>query len=177
LRNRGETSRTTSARVCRLTPLFNGRRCAARSNNNVQRRSVATVVRRAADSEGIMLKELDSFDWKEAFGYAGEPNTSGSPRIQATITNTSLSITPFTREDVIEIVGLSEGEGDGPDWLAYGCLRDGRWFYLEAGCDYTGWDCQADGFAIVGGSREDIEQFALTDQARERFGVAHAAAA
>jgi hypothetical protein len=122
-----------------------------------------------------MLVELDDYDWREAFGYAGEPDTNaGAPRIQATITNTQISIAPFTREDVVEIAGLfieNEGERGEETWHIYGKLKDGRWFYLSAGCDDTGWDCQASGSAIVGASREDVERFALTDEARQWFGV------
>lgn len=97
-----------------------------------------------------MLKELDSYDWKEAFGYAGEPGTEACrvsrgetgpvPKGMSTLPGATVSTAPFTREDVVIILCMSEGENDGPPWVIAGALRDGRWFHLSAGCDYTGWD-------------------------------------
>lgn len=34
------------------------------------------------------------------------------------------------------------GWNDGDDWRLIGVLDDGTYFYFEAGCDYTGFDCQ-----------------------------------
>lgn len=93
-----------------------------------------------------MLTELEGFDWQEAFGYAGEPGTCATEyqgalgRPEPCLPDLDISCDPFTREDVEHIVALREGENDGPEWLIYGRLRDGRWFALSAGCDYTGWD-------------------------------------
>lgn len=78
-----------------------------------------------------MLAELNSYDWQEAFAYASpEPVIAGR----------KMDCSPFTRDDVAAIHGIEEGENDGPSWIIYGLLDDGRWFFLEAGCDYTGWD-------------------------------------
>jgi hypothetical protein len=51
----------------------------------------------------------------------------------------------------------------------YGRLKDGRWFLLAAGCDYTGWDCQAGGVAKIADSREELEQYGITDEQKARF--------
>lgn len=115
-----------------------------------------------------MLKELDDYSWKEAFGYAGEPGTEahGDFRISGAVPGVDYDLSPFTREDVAEVAAMREGENDGPEWVIYGRLRDGRWFYLEAGCDY-----QASGSAVIGSSKEEVERFGLTQDARERLGV------
>lgn len=120
-----------------------------------------------------MLPELDDYDWREAFGYAGEPDTQayGDVRIEGAVPGQKYDLTPFTREDVSEIAALREGENDERPWLIYGRLKDGRWFYLEASCDYTGWDCQAGGSATIANSKEEVERFGLTADAREIFGV------
>jgi hypothetical protein len=76
-----------------------------------------------------MLKELDDYDWKEAFKYAQPDRVPGA----------TVSGDTFTRDNVAEIAGLALGDNDGPDWIVYGRLADGRWFSLAAGCDYTGW--------------------------------------
>ncbi len=121
-----------------------------------------------------ILPAISDYDWKEAFAYAGpEPDTcnNGSPDVRPTLPGSPVPLTHFTRIDVVKIIAQSEGEGDGPPWVIYGKLRDGRWFYLEAGCDYTGWDCQAGGSATVGKSRKEIERFGMTDEGRSRLGV------
>lgn len=90
-----------------------------------------------------MLKELDGeyTDWRQAFGYAGEPDTdAGGGHAPSTFPGSKTSCAPFTRNDVAELYGMRAGENDGPSWMCWGRLHDGRYFYLEAGCDYTGWD-------------------------------------
>lgn len=87
-----------------------------------------------------MLVELDDYDWHAVFGYAGEDGSSitGHALIES-VPDDQSSTGFFTREDVMEVTGKSEGENDGAEWMIYGQLWDGRWFYIEAGCDYTGW--------------------------------------
>lgn len=118
-----------------------------------------------------MIKELDDYDWKEAFGYAGERDTDGSADIRPAFPTDKTSLAPFKREDVSEIYAKSEGENDGPDWLIYGKLKDGRFFYLEAGCDYAGWDCRAGGTATVADSKEELEHHGIPDRSKERLNI------
>ena len=118
-----------------------------------------------------MLKEIEDYDWLHVFAYAGEDDGLASPNISTLTFGEKAEIKPFTREDVKKIIAQSEGENDGPSWLIYGQLKDKRWFFIEAGCDYTGWDCQAGGTAIVAGNRKDLERYGLTKEARERLGV------
>lgn len=121
-----------------------------------------------------MLPQLENYDWQKAFEYAGEISefgNDGSPNISTLTFGEKTSIDPFTRENVKRIYGICEGEHDGLSWIVYGQLNDGRWFYLEAGCDYTGWDCQAGGSTITAGNKADLERYGLTVEARERFGL------
>ena len=118
-----------------------------------------------------MLKELDDYDWAEAFGYAGEPDREGQAKIRPAFPTGSYVLTPFSREDVEEICAMRAGEHDEESWLIYGRLKDGRWFSLEVGCDYTGWDCQAGGDATIANSKDEIERFGLTDEARDAFNI------
>ena len=78
-----------------------------------------------------MLKELDNYDWNEVFKYAANPEPAAPGVV--------VDCAAFSREDVVKLYGIVEGENDGPDWIAYGRLRDGRYFSIAAGCDYTGW--------------------------------------
>lgn len=95
------------------------------------------------------LSVLDSYDWQEAFRYADG----------------------FGAADVAEIGDLREGENDGPSWLMYGTLKDGRHFYLSAGCDYTGWDCQAGGYGKAEPTFEEMVRMAMDEEGRDHFGL------
>lgn len=95
------------------------------------------------------LSVLQDYDWREVFRYAGQFGTS----------------------DVEAILGLREGENDGANWLMYGQLKDGRYFYLSAGCDYTGWDCQASGWGDVKDTLEELIRMGMDDEGREVFGL------
>jgi hypothetical protein len=93
----------------------------------------------------VIPEELDSWDWKEAFGYAGEvgtcaPTHQDDPAPFAVEQGGPVSIEPVSRWMVKRIIALSEGEPDGAAWLGFFELLDGRFLFLEAGCDYTGWD-------------------------------------
>ena len=92
---------------------------------------------------------IGGYDWDNAFEYANG----------------------FTRHDIKEVLGVQEGENDGPSWIIYGELMDGRYFFLSAGCDYTGWDCQAGGRSWIYDNLEDIKWLAMGDDDRERFGI------
>lgn len=78
---------------------------------------------------GDIPPALDDYNWREAFGYAGEDGTLAGnlPKL-------------FSRRDIRKIIAMSEGENDGYDWVLLAQLWDGRYAALRAGCDYTGWD-------------------------------------
>lgn len=44
-----------------------------------------------------------------------------------------------TREEVAEVLAAKEGSRGGSEWLMLGRLKDGRYFFVKASCDYTGW--------------------------------------
>lgn len=89
------------------------------------------------------------YDWQCAFEHAGE----------------------FGIKDVAEVLGFREGENDGANWLMYGVLNDGRYFYLSAGCDYTGWDCQGGGWGSTADTYESMVRLAMDEEGREFFGL------
>ncbi len=72
----------------------------------------------------------DDGNWSEVFKYGRPIRTLG---------DTQTSTVSFDLDDVVAILGSCDGYNDGPSWLAVGCLKDGRVFYIEASCDYTGW--------------------------------------
>jgi hypothetical protein len=106
-----------------------------------------------------MLGELSGYDWAKVFEVCGPPvrdeggdytpSPDNEPDIRATdgfkremdqLGYAGPGLAEFTREDVVSIVGMADGEKDGPSWMGLFRLRDGRVAYVEAGCDYTGWD-------------------------------------
>jgi hypothetical protein len=118
-----------------------------------------------------MDPRLDDYDWAELFAAAGEPSPNNPINLSPCLGYEG-SLDPFTRADVAEILALSVGENDGPDWLIAVRLFDGRFAFLEGGCVYTGWDCQSSCSCVLAGSRVDLVRYALTDEARERLGLA-----
>lgn len=104
---------------------------------------------------------LEDYSWKNAFGYAID---EGSPVI-----GYEGSLKGFGPEDVREVIACDEGENDGPDWIALLKLKDGRYAFLSAGCDYTGWDCQAGGSTVIGDQLQHLIRFGVPEEARTRL--------
>lgn len=117
-----------------------------------------------------MNTQLDNYDWAEVFGEGSGGNcTPINPQPQPP--ESSIDRTTFSREDVSEIIQMQDGENDGPDWIIYGQLKDGRFFAARGSCDYTGWDCRAGNSGDVARTRADIERFGLTQDERTRFKI------
>lgn len=124
----------------------------------------------------MTLKELEGSDWECAFEYAGEKRPDWSHGYDvpylACSPDDPRSKEPqpgFARADVERIIALAEGENDGPRWVGVFKLKDGRFACLSAGCDYTGWDCQAGGNAHVAPRLKDIIRWGLTADERDRL--------
>lgn len=114
----------------------------------------------------------DDYSWPEVFAYAGaRASAQGATSPPQRVPGFEGSDAPFDLPDVARVIAHSEGENDGPDWVAVVELNDGRFGVVQAGCDYTGWDCRAGGFAWVAGSLDAIVQFGLGDQERSRLGL------
>lgn len=56
-------------------------------------------------------------DWRHVFAYAEN----------------------FNAADVARVVASANGENDGASWVAILALKSGKFAYLTASCDYTGW--------------------------------------
>ena len=109
-----------------------------------------------------MLSLLDDYDWEQAFAMA-------SSKINPVINYTG-SLSPFDREDVDTIIAMDSGENDGNPWVGIFKLKDGRYVYLEAGCDYTGWDCQAGGSSWISDDLDHLWQFGTSHDSQNRLG-------
>ncbi len=93
-------------------------------------------------------KLRDDYDWQNALAYA-----------------------PFGIADIAEVIHITEGENDGPSWVGVFRLNDGRFGCVDAGCDYTGWDCQADGEGFINESLDNLIRFNLTSASRRRLNL------
>jgi hypothetical protein len=79
------------------------------------------------------LEELrDDYSWGEAFNCAMRDELLG-------VEGYAGSLAPFTIEDVECVIAAVEGENDESSWVGVFRLRDGRYAYVTAWCDYTGW--------------------------------------
>lgn len=79
-------------------------------------------------------------------------------------------------ENIEHVIACAEGEHDGPEWLALLQMKDGRVAWLRAGCDYTGWDCQAGGSVEYGTLEHFLSPMGMTPGDRERMALSVMAA-
>ena len=93
-------------------------------------------------------EDLNTYDWRSAFDYA-----------------------PFSTDDVAEILYYEEGYNDGDSWVGVFKLKDGKFGYVDAWCDYTGWDCRSGGDGGIADSFEELQRWQLTTVIRRRLGI------
>lgn len=82
-------------------------------------------------------------------------------------------LSPLNIEDVSAIIAKDDGENDGPEWVGVFSMKDGRFAVLIAGCDYTGWDCYCEGRSFVANTLDEIVQYGLSQEERERLGASY----
>ena len=83
----------------------------------------------------MSLDIANDYDYREAFRVANESGIAPVPGMHS-----SGAAKSFGVDDVAETLAFSRGENDESDWLWVGILRDGRFAFVQAGCDFTGWD-------------------------------------
>jgi len=73
---------------------------------------------------------------------------------------------------VVRIVAADEGVNDEMDWIGVFEMADGRYLVVRAGCDYTGWDCEASGsHEWYATEAEALSPNTLTVEERTRLGL------
>lgn len=82
---------------------------------------------------------LSDNDWDNAFCYAESE---------------------FSSDDVSDVIACDEGYNDGDSWVAIFLLNNGKFAYLNAWCDFTGWGCRSDGDVVI---RDDLRTLVLND--------------
>lgn len=119
-----------------------------------------------------MPSPLTGSNWENAFAFAGTEPMSGNFGTPSSCGEPAVHETVFGLNDVAEVIGQWEhDDDDGWDGVAVVRLKDGRFASIAAGCDYTGWDCVANGAAKVAATRENIIRWGLSVNEREKLGL------
>jgi hypothetical protein len=92
--------------------------------------------------------DYHQWDWRQAFIAAG-----------------------LSLSKVVDVLAASEGQNEGADWIAILKLTGGKFCYLAAGCDYTGWDSGCGGHYQVRGTLEDLIASTIPVDERHRLGI------
>jgi hypothetical protein len=79
-----------------------------------------------------MADLANDYNWPAAFEVA---NRDGINVVHGSKCDNS----PFTPDDVAFTIAFCDGENDESSWLWVGVLTDGRYAFISAWCDYTGW--------------------------------------
>ena len=88
-----------------------------------------------------MIPELADYDWANVFATAGEQSEEGAScdgKGLALLVPGNLALA-VTRDEVTSVIYMKEGESDGARWEGCFGLTLGRFMWISAGCDYTGW--------------------------------------
>jgi hypothetical protein len=122
----------------------------------------------------VIPKEIEGHDWGYAFqcvGPAEDDDTAyNSPSVSPALESTA-SADPFQRKDVVRVIAVRDGEHDERNWLGVFELLDGRFAFVSAGCDYTGWDCQSGGHGIVAHSLVHLCRVGIGEDDLEALGL------
>ena len=76
-------------------------------------------------------------DWKYVLAYASDPTPVGMAG--QTLERSKVSESGFTASDIAEVIASVNGANDEAAWEAVLRLTDGRFAFVSASCDYTGW--------------------------------------
>ncbi len=77
----------------------------------------------------------------------------------------------FTIFDVEKVLASEEGENDGAEWICVVQLKSGKYGWLHAGCDNTGWDCRAWGDSHVCDTLADLVNGFVGSEMVQRLGA------
>lgn len=70
----------------------------------------------------------------------------------------------FTVNDIEKVLAVFEGENDERDWRWVFQLKNGKFIFLQGGCDYTGWDCRSSAFHFEESTPDEAAKHALDNE-------------
>lgn len=109
-----------------------------------------------------ILARINDSDWEEAFSISHPPQPTEGYKG---------SLAPFSREDVAKVIAAEDGENDGDHWEGVFRLKDGRFVFVTAWCDYTGWGCRDGGQSWVAADLDSLIRWGLPEESRKRLGL------
>lgn len=112
----------------------------ARAEGDMAAHNAIKAYRERRNMDPEIPPELLSYGFEQSFGACGIESSYCSKDIRPGLDPNFDDLRPFERRDVKRVIAAAEGENDGPNWIALMELWDGRFAYLEGGCDYTGFD-------------------------------------
>jgi hypothetical protein len=86
----------------------------------------------------------DDGDWRTIFMDVRD--TSGGNLlggVDSASNPTTREVRSFKMSDVAEVIAVANGEKDELSWIGLFRTVGGFYLFVEAWCDYTGWDCQS----------------------------------
>jgi hypothetical protein len=112
--------------------------------------------------------DLESYDWEHIIEeYCFEPHVTPADWAEFKQGQAAAS---FTINDIEHTIAYEDGDNDGPEWIAIFKLKNKKYAFVEASCDYTGWGCQESGRSYVANSLLELVRWAITPETAERFG-------
>lgn len=74
--------------------------------------------------------------------------------------------------DIESVIAYDEGQNDGENWIFILKIYDGRYVFMSAGADYTGFGCQQwINNSDISYSLATLINFSLTDEDRSRLNI------
>lgn len=130
----------------------------------------AMIAEMEGEPTAITAAEMKvDYDWQQAWGFGDSTGYHAVGSYAERCEGARCGDDPVGVANVAEVIAASEGENDASSWVAIARLDDGRFAFVDAGCDYTGWDCQAWGVVWVSDSIENLWRFGVTEDARGRL--------
>ena len=89
------------------------------------------------------------------------------------------SVEPVKSKDVAHVIAVCSWTEEGyAECTVMGVVlfNDGRYAYVEGGCDTTGWDCRSNVRVCFASSLNDVIRWGMTDESREKLPEIEAAA-
>lgn len=93
-------------------------------------------------SPEFLFDQYEKYDWVQVFGHDVDKNKISRNDYQEpepVAPGIDIDCSNFGVNDVFYAFGYKLGQNDGESWKCCGQLKDLRFFYVEASCDYTGW--------------------------------------
>lgn len=94
---------------------------------------LAAHLREAAGIDVAKFASQDYGDWRTLWTGDG----MNSPTDWTDLENRPVEAPPMA--DIDAVLLLRDGENDGPSWCGLFHIKDGRYVWIDGGCDYTGW--------------------------------------